>query len=220
MFIKFYPLRGRIILLPTLLLLIGNQGMYQKFFSARSERDARLAVFGWIAEARIPARSLSHKGPPGGFRLSPGPSESLSRLGDDPIMEISIHSPRPPPTTLTRDIIIVYEAAPHPFGRAHPKSTEPHCRAWKAPALGVCAASDSKSDPSSGVSRHARSLPQTARFDLGCRRLVYGRGLQTVRQFEIWWANLPAPAGRRPVLLLSRHDAYQYLSKFIVAEIT
>jgi mRNA interferase MazF len=41
-----------------------------------------------------------------------------------------------------------------------------------------------------------------------------------MRQFEIWWANLPAPAGRRPVLLLSRNDAYQYLSKFIVAEIT
>ncbi|MCZ2075109.1 MAG: sodium:solute symporter family protein [Bryobacterales bacterium] len=35
-------------LLPTLLLLIGNQGMYQKFFSARSERDAKLAVAGWI----------------------------------------------------------------------------------------------------------------------------------------------------------------------------
>jgi SSS family solute:Na+ symporter/sodium/proline symporter len=35
-------------LLPTMLLLIGNQGMYQKFFSARSERDARFAVFGWI----------------------------------------------------------------------------------------------------------------------------------------------------------------------------
>ena len=41
-----------------------------------------------------------------------------------------------------------------------------------------------------------------------------------MRQFEIWWANLPAPAGRRPVLLLSRNDAYHYLSKFIVAEIT
>jgi mRNA interferase MazF len=41
-----------------------------------------------------------------------------------------------------------------------------------------------------------------------------------MRQFEIWWANLPAPARRRPVLLLSRNDAYQYLSKFIVAEIT
>jgi solute:Na+ symporter, SSS family len=37
------------LLLPTMLLLIGNQGMYQKFFSARSERDAKLAVFGWIA---------------------------------------------------------------------------------------------------------------------------------------------------------------------------
>jgi mRNA interferase MazF len=41
-----------------------------------------------------------------------------------------------------------------------------------------------------------------------------------VRQFEIWWANLPKPAGRRPVLLLSRNDAYEYLNKFIVAEIT
>ncbi len=41
-----------------------------------------------------------------------------------------------------------------------------------------------------------------------------------MRQFEVWWANLPAPAGRRPVLLLSRNDAYQYLSKVIVAEIT
>ena len=36
------------LLLPTMLLLIGNQGMYQKFFAARSERDAKLAVAGWI----------------------------------------------------------------------------------------------------------------------------------------------------------------------------
>lgn len=35
-------------LLPTLLLLLGNQTMYQKFFSARSERDARLSVTGWL----------------------------------------------------------------------------------------------------------------------------------------------------------------------------
>ena len=41
-----------------------------------------------------------------------------------------------------------------------------------------------------------------------------------MRQYEIWWANLPQPAGRRPVLLLSRNDAYSYLNKFIVAEIT
>jgi solute:Na+ symporter, SSS family len=36
------------LLLPTMLFLVGNQGMYQKFFSARSERDARFAVYGWI----------------------------------------------------------------------------------------------------------------------------------------------------------------------------
>jgi len=41
-----------------------------------------------------------------------------------------------------------------------------------------------------------------------------------VKQYEIWTANLPAPAGRRPVLLLSRNDAYEYLNKFVVAEIT
>ena len=40
-------------LIPSMLLLIGNQGMYQKFFSARSERDARIAVGGWIIGALI-----------------------------------------------------------------------------------------------------------------------------------------------------------------------
>ena len=39
--------------IPTMLLLIGNQGMYQKFFSARSERDAKFAVYGWIAGTLI-----------------------------------------------------------------------------------------------------------------------------------------------------------------------
>jgi mRNA-degrading endonuclease toxin of MazEF toxin-antitoxin module len=41
-----------------------------------------------------------------------------------------------------------------------------------------------------------------------------------MRQFEIWWADLPQPAGRRPVLLLTRNSAYNYLNKFIVVEIT
>lgn len=41
-----------------------------------------------------------------------------------------------------------------------------------------------------------------------------------MKQFEVWWADLPEPAGPRPVLLLSRDDAYGYLSKFIAAEIT
>jgi SSS family solute:Na+ symporter/sodium/proline symporter len=35
-------------LVPVLMLMLGNQVMYQKFFSARSERDARVSVVGWI----------------------------------------------------------------------------------------------------------------------------------------------------------------------------
>jgi SSS family solute:Na+ symporter/sodium/proline symporter len=35
-------------MVPTLLLMLGNQVMYQKFFSAKSERDARISVVGWI----------------------------------------------------------------------------------------------------------------------------------------------------------------------------
>jgi SSS family solute:Na+ symporter/sodium/proline symporter len=34
-------------LVPTLLLMLGNQVMYQKFFSAKTERDARISVIGW-----------------------------------------------------------------------------------------------------------------------------------------------------------------------------
>lgn len=40
-----------------------------------------------------------------------------------------------------------------------------------------------------------------------------------MKQFGIWWADLAEPVGRRPVLLLSRNDAYDYLSKFIAVEI-
>ena len=41
-----------------------------------------------------------------------------------------------------------------------------------------------------------------------------------MRQYEIRWANLPAPVGRRPVLLLSRTPAYAYLNRVIVGEVT
>jgi len=44
--------------------------------------------------------------------------------------------------------------------------------------------------------------------------------VESLKQYEIWWAELPQPAGRRPVLLLSRDDAYSVLTKFIAAEIT
>ncbi|MBT9331085.1 sodium:solute symporter family protein [Paracidobacterium acidisoli] len=44
----FSLMQGLELLVPTMLLMLGNQAMYQKFFSAKSERDARVAVVGWI----------------------------------------------------------------------------------------------------------------------------------------------------------------------------
>jgi mRNA interferase MazF len=41
-----------------------------------------------------------------------------------------------------------------------------------------------------------------------------------MRQYEIRWANLPVPIGRRPVLLMTRTAGYTYLNKVIVVEIT
>ncbi|HEX4037175.1 MAG TPA: sodium:solute symporter family protein [Acidobacteriaceae bacterium] len=44
----FSFIRAMELMIPTMLLMLGNQAMYQKFFSAKSERDARVAVVGWI----------------------------------------------------------------------------------------------------------------------------------------------------------------------------
>ncbi len=41
-----------------------------------------------------------------------------------------------------------------------------------------------------------------------------------MRRGEIWWAELELPAGRRPVVLLSRDEAYAIRSLVIVAPIT
>ena len=41
-----------------------------------------------------------------------------------------------------------------------------------------------------------------------------------MKQYEIRWAVLVPPIGRRPVLLLSRTPAFQYLSKVVIAEVT
>ena len=41
-----------------------------------------------------------------------------------------------------------------------------------------------------------------------------------MRRGEVWWATLPEPWGRRPVLLLARDEAYGLLSWFIVAPLT
>ena len=42
------PIQAMELFLPTCLLLLGNQSMYQKFFSAKSEKAASQAVIGWI----------------------------------------------------------------------------------------------------------------------------------------------------------------------------
>jgi mRNA interferase MazF len=41
-----------------------------------------------------------------------------------------------------------------------------------------------------------------------------------LRRCEIWWADLTPPAGRRPVLLLSRDEAYAVRTQVTVAPIT
>ena len=41
-----------------------------------------------------------------------------------------------------------------------------------------------------------------------------------MRRGEIWWAELPAPVGRRPVLLLSRDAAYEVRTSVTVATVT
>jgi len=42
------PVEALALFLPTLFLLLGEANMYQKFFSAKSERAAKYAVIGWI----------------------------------------------------------------------------------------------------------------------------------------------------------------------------
>lgn len=41
-----------------------------------------------------------------------------------------------------------------------------------------------------------------------------------MKQYDLWWMDLPPPVGRRPVLLLSRTTAYFHLTRVLVAEIT
>jgi len=41
-----------------------------------------------------------------------------------------------------------------------------------------------------------------------------------MRRGEIWWASIPAPAGRRPVILVSRDAAYAVRSSVTVVEVS
>jgi mRNA interferase MazF len=41
-----------------------------------------------------------------------------------------------------------------------------------------------------------------------------------VKQYETWWAELPQPIGTRPVVLLTRDSAYEYLNRVLAVEVT
>jgi mRNA interferase MazF len=41
-----------------------------------------------------------------------------------------------------------------------------------------------------------------------------------MKRGEVWWASLPAPIGKRPVVLLSRDEAYAIRNAVTVAEVT
>ena len=41
-----------------------------------------------------------------------------------------------------------------------------------------------------------------------------------MKRGEVWWASLPQPIGKRPVVLLSRDEAYKVRNAVTVAEVT
>lgn len=41
-----------------------------------------------------------------------------------------------------------------------------------------------------------------------------------MRRGEVWWAKMPKPAGRRPVVLVSRDSAYAVRASVTVAEVS
>ena len=45
-------------------------------------------------------------------------------------------------------------------------------------------------------------------------------GGMVMQKGEVWWANLPPPIGRRPVVLLSCDEAYAVRNAVTVAEVT
>ena len=68
-------------LLPTMLLLVGNQGMYQKFFSARSEKDAKICSRRMDRRHGVSRNDADHAGGDREFEVSrPTARAKLFRL--------------------------------------------------------------------------------------------------------------------------------------------
>ena len=47
-----------------------------------------------------------------------------------------------------------------------------------------------------------------------------GKGEVVMQRGEVWWANLPSPFGRRPVVLISRDRAIRVRNSVTVAQLT
>jgi solute:Na+ symporter, SSS family len=91
--------------LPTMLLMLGNQSMYQKFFSAKSERDATRAVGGWIVgtvllETVIVALAVAGSAVYPTGEVANQPREVLAYAG--------LHQLQPLPT-VTNNVVILSE---------------------------------------------------------------------------------------------------------------
>src|SRR6185503_2928039 len=56
--------------------------------------------------------------------------------------------------------------------------------------------------------------------DLHRRRRCRDLGALGLKRGEIWWANMPLPAGRRPVVLVSREAAYVVRASVTVVEVS
>jgi mRNA interferase MazF len=106
-------------------------------------------------------------------------------------------------------------------------------------AFGVLARRDRACAARDAGARHAQGLRKVAGRAASGRSWGVGRQgggdatvLQTkafpertkkgaaVKQCETWWAELPAPIGKRAVILLSRDSAYEYLHRVLAVEVT
>jgi solute:Na+ symporter, SSS family len=97
----YKPIEAFELFLPTCLLLLGNQSMYQKFFSAKSEKDASRAVVGWIIGTVILETVIVALAVTGSALF---PTGEVARAPREILAYIGLHGFEPVPvTTLTVD---------------------------------------------------------------------------------------------------------------------
>lgn len=91
------PVQALELFLPTCLLLLGNQSMYQKFFSAKTERDASRAVVGWIVGTVVLESVIVALAVTGSARF---PTGEVSQSPREILAYIGLHAFQPAATTV------------------------------------------------------------------------------------------------------------------------